>query len=237
MEIEVFGRIYELRLGTDRAAEGTYLELRDRNTMEVVLYAFHDEATGRTSFSAPRQNVPLELVARFVRIASERLPLRISDTLSEARALWDAGKVLESARLLLGRFAPEAVPYWAHPLLELGLSRVLRVPWEAANVLAIARDRRRWKDADDAASSVRELIIAAEGAPALPEPLTLEALHLAENVAKLAYNASGAAIPFDGDPAFALVTHLRALIDQAADADLAAEAWKRLSTVPPDLVL
>ena len=76
MSITFDGRPYELLFGSDVQHDGVYLELNDVSgpSPVVVLFAFYSDADGRMTFSAYREDVPLEVVEWFAGEARRRLP-------------------------------------------------------------------------------------------------------------------------------------------------------------------
>lgn len=66
---------YELIYGSDIQRDGTYLEMNDMSgaSPETILFSFFSDETGRMTFSAYREDVPLDAVEWFVAQARERL--------------------------------------------------------------------------------------------------------------------------------------------------------------------
>jgi hypothetical protein len=64
MRIEFDGRPYELVYGSDSQRDGVYLELSDASGDEavVIVDAFRWDPDGRITFSAYREDVPLEII-------------------------------------------------------------------------------------------------------------------------------------------------------------------------------
>jgi hypothetical protein len=67
MQIEFDGRPYELVYGSDSQRDGVYLELSDASGDEavVIVDAFRWDPDGRITFSAYREDVPLEIIEWF----------------------------------------------------------------------------------------------------------------------------------------------------------------------------
>ncbi|WP_439632291.1 hypothetical protein [Gemmata sp.] len=91
MAIEIEGQRYEIVIGTDvsrpSARNGAFLEMRalDRPHEGIILIAFRSNASGKITISAYRQDIPLEILDRFLRIAAEELstthwPLWVDET-------------------------------------------------------------------------------------------------------------------------------------------------------------
>ena len=70
------GREYEVLRGSDVQNDGMYLEMSDVSgkTRETVLFAFRSYRDGRMTFSAYREDLPLEAVAWFIEQARRLLP-------------------------------------------------------------------------------------------------------------------------------------------------------------------
>jgi hypothetical protein len=75
---------YEMIFGSDVQRDGVYLELRDLAGGDpvAVLDAFRWEANGRITFSAYREDVPLEVVEWFIAEARRNLvpPTDVADS-------------------------------------------------------------------------------------------------------------------------------------------------------------
>lgn len=80
MVIEIDGRRYEIVFGTARlqAGLGVFIEMRGLDTTEDApfLFAFRLNSTGKVTVSMYRQDVPLEVLNDFLRIASEELSIQ-----------------------------------------------------------------------------------------------------------------------------------------------------------------
>jgi hypothetical protein len=109
---------------------------------------------------------------------------------------------------------------------------VPNIPPEVRDVLEIALTPVRWSDAHRAFQAVRKLVLAAEGrAPATPD-VDLGILYLAENVAKVAYNASGCSAPFDHNAGWWVAKNARWIVDHSSHAGLDGRVWAALSGRP-----
>jgi hypothetical protein len=64
----------ELILASDVIHDGVWLEFYDVRSESLVMAVFYSDVTQRMSFYAYRQNLPLEVVGRFIRKAKEALP-------------------------------------------------------------------------------------------------------------------------------------------------------------------
>jgi hypothetical protein len=144
-----------------------------------------------------------------------------------AREEWKAGRTLEAGRILHEHLQPQQRPGWAAAALELVRPHFPAVP-EIEAVLEIARCSSRWPEGHAAFDAVRGLTLQAErSAPHdLRHPLYYSFLMLAENTAKVTYNASGPNDPFDLDSGWWVASCLRGLVDLVGDPILLREAWE-----------
>ncbi len=69
-----YGDRYEMVTGSDAAHGGVYLELWDRPTDRLALWAFYTDADGSFEFTRYRDDVPPEVEAWFQQEARWRLP-------------------------------------------------------------------------------------------------------------------------------------------------------------------
>jgi hypothetical protein len=74
MVIEHNNEQYKMLLGSDILNEGTWLEMKDTNG-EMVLFAFWSEVDREFTFHAYREELPFEVVERFIQTARQRLPV------------------------------------------------------------------------------------------------------------------------------------------------------------------
>ncbi len=106
---------------------------------------------------------------------------------------------ISSSNALVRRIAAETHADLARMILELSLEFVPAIP-EVANVASIAAQRQRWEEAQAAFDAVRRETLRAESrCQGKPDP-ELMILGVAENTAKVIYNATyPLAPPFDSD--------------------------------------
>src|SRR6185503_16674086 len=98
---------------------------------------------------------------------------------------------------------------------------------EVRAVIEIARDDRRWAQAHEAFRHVRLQTLQCDRVGSEQKLVTL--LYVAEIAARVTYNASGAAAPFDHDSGWWMASNLRHFVAALPDADSAeSEAWDLL---------
>lgn len=145
-------------------------------------------------------------------------------------------------RLIFEAIKPEDRPSWAARVLRIVISELDAPPAAVLRVLEIAGDEKRWGEAHAAFQAVRELTLREEKAGG-DRGVRYLVLFVAENCAKVIYNASGRPAPFDFDTGWWLpgcaravalkVTSIEgalesALFDEAPagrDARIALEDW------------
>ncbi len=138
-----------------------------------------------------------------------------------ARPAWAAGRDLQAGRILYEGLPVARRPRWASGLLRVACTRVAP-PAEVTHVLALVDDASRWAEARDAFLAIRDLSVDA--------PSSLR--QLAEVVAKVVYNASGASAPFDHHAGWRLAPYLRVVIVEIDDAAFTREAEAALFDLP-----
>ena len=114
-------------------------------------------------------------------------------------------------------------------MVALALSRVPSPPAVEA-LVAIAASPARWAEAHAAFSAIRVLTLQAERAGPGASPQLRAILYLAENAAKVTYNASGRPAPFDADAGHWLASNLRVVVERLADAPFEERAWLALTS-------
>ena len=154
------------------------------------------------------------------------MPKSFAGYIAQAQRDWEAGRALDAGRLICERIPTRQRPAWAARVLEAARGLVPKTP-EVDRVLEIARDSAKWPEAHVAYNAVRALTPQAE------DPLVEAVLHLAENVAKVACNASGGLAPSDREAGWRVAQNLHAIISRGGEkaSKLKAEAWALLSTL------
>lgn len=117
---------------------------------------------------------------------------------TQARTAWSAGQHVECGRLIYEELDPVQRVTWASNILRFCATQSPTAE-PIDKVCDIANDRTRWQAAHEAFSHVRSLTLAAERVPAAFDPRLRSLLYVAENTAKVIYNASAAPAPFDHD--------------------------------------
>jgi hypothetical protein len=144
-------------------------------------------------------------------------------------SLWSTGKPLQAGAVIYGAIPNAARPEWAADILELTCSQVPTVPAQVQAVIKIARDRKRWREAHAAFSAVRRLTLAEEKTHSAGQVYEC-LLFVAQNTAKVVYNASGESAPFDEDSGDWLVRCLRDFADAIGSPEFDNQAWGLLKS-------
>jgi len=153
------------------------------------------------------------------------LERRAAERRERALTAWRARQGRLCGRLLYEGFTRPQRVAWATRLLDLVLRQGEPPPAEVERVARLADEPDRWREGHDAFQDVRRLTLEAERAPASPRSRGYtETLLLAENVAKVIYNASGEPAPFDFHCGWLLPAHLLVLKDELEAPDFADEA-------------
>lgn len=149
-----------------------------------------------------------------------------SKIIDEAFDYWSSKKPLESGRIIYNQIPNDQRPIWAAEILNLCRRLTSSVP-EIDAVYEIALNQQRWKEAHDAFSRVRNLTLAFEKSKS-KNSVYGGLLYLAENTAKVIYNASGEPAPFDYDSGWWLVSNLRYIVDEIKSSEFEAKAWSKV---------
>lgn len=149
----------------------------------------------------------------------------------ELKRQWLAGEALVAGQRVLRGVPRTRLPQWASAVLSHCLLFTKGTPREVYDVESIARCPERWTEAQRAFRSVRKLVLDAEAGGVVPSELVLGILYLAENVAKVAYNASDPERPFDEDSAYWIFANVHWLASRLGAPSALDEAWQKLSDV------
>ena len=144
---------------------------------------------------------------------------------------WSADP-LRAGTAIYSRVHNDNRPGWAASILAECCERVPKVPEAIAHVLDLSAEAAKWELAHDAFSAVRQLTLAAERRPIEKRDHLL--LYVAENTAKVIYNAFGASAPFDRDSGAWLVRCAKEYADCVNDVSFPMLLWRTIASVPID---
>jgi hypothetical protein len=151
------------------------------------------------------------------------------DIIIEASKRWSSGQTLEAGRILYEYLPNNQRPLWAARILAHCL-QLIRSVREIDTIYEIAMDKTRWKEAHEAFGALRELTLKAERSKSNYE-IYAGILSLAENTAKVAYNASGEAAPFDHNAGWRIISNLRHIVDKVKDVEFEVMAWETATEI------
>lgn len=151
--------------------------------------------------------------------------------LAHVRGLWEAGRYLEAGRVVYEDLPRERRPVWAASMLAAVCRYAPSTP-EIDAVLEVARTPVRWHEGHDVFDAVRRRTLQMHGRDRVYEAV----LMLAENTAKVIYNATLPSAPFDADSGWWLVPNLMAVCALAQDPALTERAWTLIRGDDPPTV-
>jgi hypothetical protein len=150
-----------------------------------------------------------------------------SNGLEQAAEFWRGGQSLAAGRLIFENLPTEVRPKWASRILRLVIERsgVRFSPIE--QVLRIADHAKGWRNARGAFSALRKATLDLERLQtrSKEQNLLLCHLYLAENVAKVIYNATDPPDEFDEDSGWWVVSCLKSVLDLLNDDQFSKVAW------------
>jgi hypothetical protein len=157
----------------------------------------------------------------------------IEGAIAKALEYWESDHPLDAGRILYERVPKKLRPIWAANALELAY-RFSPPTSEVEAVLAFARDSDEWgkgledkrKQAHGLFDTVRRLTLQYANRDSFYETTLL----LAENTAKVTYNAYGYPAPFDHDAGWWVVADFAQVVANVNDAAFAAKAWSLMSS-------
>jgi len=155
------------------------------------------------------------------------MPNNDNNHLERAAAFWRGGQSLEAGRLIFENLPTEVRTKWASRILRLVLDRsgVRCSPIE--QILQIADHATEWRNAHGVFSTLRKETLDLEKLQTRSEEknLLLCHLYLAENVAKVIYNATDPPDEFDEDSGWWIVSCLKCVLDLLNDDAFSKAAW------------
>jgi hypothetical protein len=148
-----------------------------------------------------------------------------------SRETWDADP-LAAGVAIYSSVPNDRRPEWAANILAACCQRVGTVPKPVQCVIDLASDAKKWKRAHHAFSGVRQLTLAAEKKPIQKREHSV--LYVAENAAKVIYNASGSSAQFDEDSGAWLVRCAKEFADCEDDKLFNLLMWSTITNLLAD---
>ena len=147
--------------------------------------------------------------------------------IERAAECWRRDQALEAGRLIFENLPTQSRPNWASRILRLVVVRSGLRFSPIENMLHIGDHVTEWRDAHRAFSAIRKSTLDLEKlhGRSHEHELLLRNLYLAENVAKVTYNATDPPDAFDGDSGWWVVSCLKSVLDLLNDDKFAGEAW------------
>src|SRR6185436_8546856 len=153
-----------------------------------------------------------------------------------AKLLWDERNLMEAGMLLFERIPLPFRPLWGADILTFASQRISFVA-QIQDVITFARTPDEWvnsasqdkgKKAHNFFDAVRLLTLEEERKDT-KDKLYINMLLLAENVAKVTYNAYSYGAPFDHSAGWWIIANLKGITEIVNDTDFSASAWKVLT--------
>ena len=153
-----------------------------------------------------------------------------------AKHLWDEGRLLEAGMILFERIPLPFRPSWGADILAFASQHISDIT-QIQDVIAFARTPSEWaettskdkgKKAHNFFDSVRLLTLDEERKDSKDDKF-YNLLLLAENVAKVTYNAYGYSAPFDHDAGWWIIAILKKITDLVNETEFSSTAWKVLT--------
>ncbi len=132
---------------------------------------------------------------------------------------WAQKRLLECGSAIYEPLQPEQRVKWPAHLLAFCMRRSPSVP-AIAHVAALARVPADWRLAHAAFSDVRKVTLVAERRDEAFEPCLKSLLYVAENTAKVIYNASNASALFDHDAGWWMVPCFKHFLATVAEPEV-----------------
>jgi hypothetical protein len=158
---------------------------------------------------------------------------RDDELLDEARGCWKGGDYLNAGKALFTRVpAPKRGEWACRVLRDAAPAGRFAVP-AVQELLDLCENPQPGHSAKAVFSSIRASTLKLErlSSRTREQDVLLDYLYLAENVAKVVYNATQPHNPFDEDAGWWITVCLRALLESDAVANWEQEAWRSLAAL------
>jgi hypothetical protein len=135
--------------------------------------------------------------------------------LAAAAECWSNGKIVDAGRLIFEHLPIRLRPVWAADLLRLILKQTRIECDQIEAILTVTEDQTRWKESYAIFMLLRDCTLDLIKHNSLPpsESLILAVVGLAEDVAKVTYNASDPPDRFDDDAGWYIVPAVKHICD------------------------
>ncbi len=179
------------------------------NELQALLTEVSDMSALGTTFGMPAR--------RFA--GDKRWRHSLNEDLTRALEFWRRGDGISAGRLILRNIEFYDRPGWGARVLEVCSERVGKVAPRVRHVLEVAKNRNQWQKGHRAFQEVRSIVQLRAEDGILP---------LAENVAKLVYNTTMPADPFDYDCGWWVVETARQMAEKEGQ-DFEPLLWQSLT--------
>jgi len=144
-------------------------------------------------------------------------------TRAAAKTAWQEERFLDAGRSIYESLSVDQRVIWAVQVLGHCADHAPHCDAVSA-VLSLARSKDRWCLAHAAFCTLRQVTLEAERSPSRFDRRLRSLLYLAENTAKVIYNASGAPAPFDEDSGWWIGECLHHFLSTQDDRSVRTEA-------------
>ena len=141
-----------------------------------------------------------------------------------AYQLWNDNNAIEAGKIIYESISQNKRPFWASTILSFCIEKT-RTRAEFVNVINTAKNPNKWKDAHEIFQSVRKLTLRDEE-DGCPDDVFSGELHLAENTAKVTYNAGNFPAPFDHNAGWWIIKNLKFIVDKVDEKEFEQRVLK-----------
>ena len=141
----------------------------------------------------------------------------------EAYDLWISGEAVFAGKIVYEQLPVQERPLWAARLLSRCAKLIPSIA-SVEKVIEVALTPSLWPTAREVFDAVQMLTLKNERQSA-PSSLYQPVLYLAENVAKVTYNATGLSAPYDHNSGWKIVEIVRQIVDQVKKSEFESEVW------------
>jgi hypothetical protein len=142
---------------------------------------------------------------------------------NEAYDCWISGEPTLAGKIIYEQLPVKERPFWAARLLN-HCAKLIPSVAAVEKVLETALTPNLWTSAREAFDAVRALTLKDERQPASSN-LYRQILYLAENTAKVTYNATGLPAPYDHNSGWRIIKIVRQIVGQVAKPEFETETW------------
>jgi len=139
--------------------------------------------------------------------------------IEEAKQVWSTGDYFNASKIIYEHIPVNYRPFWAADLLGISCHMITDIDDLINDVIEIAYDKNRWKEAKDMFDKIR-LLVLKEQEKNNNDTTLKEILYLAEKTCKIIYNSTQNYALFDTNVGWKIGMNILHIIDRTNNEEI-----------------